>query len=137
MRIREDGDSTYSEITPAPSAERAMEAVDDSIWHQQLISAEMDLLGQLRENQREMVYRYFFLGYNFEECDKDMGLRAGKSRILLQTSMDKLRKPINKHKLRSFLEFDYSRCSGLSTFRNTGMSVQEWYIIKKDTWKKT
>ncbi len=125
-----DGEkSTISDLVPDPKAAATMEGVEDSLWVEQLHRAELEVLSAIKQDQAEAVYRNFILGQTCEECAVSMGISHIRAKGLIQMGMDNLRKPKNSCRLRPFLHFDYFHGTGLSSFRNSGMSIQEQYLI--------
>lgn len=132
MPIGEDGDTTISEIIPDAEAAAIMEAVEESLWREQLRNVETELISGLYKDQREVLYRHYFEGQTYEECAAAMRISIGKVRTLIAKGMKELRRPHNKAQLLPFYEFDYFIGTGLQAFRNSGMSIQERYLIKKE-----
>lgn len=133
MPMGEDGDTTISEIIPDVEAAATMEAVEESLWREQLRKVETELISGLHKDQREVMHRHYFRGQTYEECAAAMGISFGKVRTLMANGMKELRRPHNAEQLLPFYEFDFFMGTGLQAYRNSGMSIQERYLIKKET----
>ena len=133
MPMGEDGDTTISEIIPDVEATATMEAVEESLWREQLKRVEAELISGLHKDQREVVNRHYFGGQTYEECAAAMGISLGKVRTLMANGMKELRRPHNAEQLLPFFVFDFFKGTGLQAYRNSGMSIQEKYLIKKET----
>lgn len=133
MPMGEDGDTTISEIIPDVEATATMEAVEESLWREQLRKVETDLISGLYKDQCEVLHRHYFDGQTYEECAAAMGISIGKVRTLVANGMKELRRPRNTEQLLPFHEFDFYKGTGLQVYRNSGMSIQERYLIKKET----
>ena len=132
MPTVEDGDTTISEIIPDAKATARMETVVESLWRDQLRKVETELISGLSKDQREVLHRHYFEGQTYEECAATMGISIGRVRTLKENGIKELRRPCNAEQLLPFFEFDFYKGTGFQAYRNSGMSIQERYLIKKE-----
>ena len=130
--IGENGDSTFGEIVPDYGASATMENIEESLWQDQLKNVEIELLDNLHKDQRAVLHNHYFKGQRYQECAATMGVTVSKVRTLMANGIKELRRPHNQHRLKPFYEFDYFGGTGLTAFKETGMSVQEKYLIREE-----
>lgn len=131
--IGDDGDTTAGELVPDHSAAATLESVEESLWREQLREAEIRLLDDLPEAQRAVLHGFYFDGQSYQDCAATLGITIGRVRTLMANGIKELRRPYIRQQLRPFYEFDYYAGTGLTAFRQSGMSVQEKYLVRRET----
>lgn len=122
----EDGDA-WGEIIADPHGQDAMDDVVESLWRDQLRATVEAVTGDLPDDQREILYRRFWLGMTYEAAgDGD----AGIARNAESKALRRLRRPDKSKHLRPFHDFSFYAGTGLGSFRSSGLSVQERYLMK-------
>ena len=91
-----------------------------------------EVLSKLPEDLRDVTVRRYLKGLTQEQTAAKMGSTRSKAMRLERDAMRALRKPSILDKLRPFLYFDYYRGTGIASFRSSGLSVQERYLIRKE-----
>lgn len=130
--ISDDGDTTAGELVPDHSAAATLESVEESLWREQLREAEIRLLDDLPEAQRAVLHGFYFDGQSYQDCAATLGITIGRVRTQMANGIKELRRPYIRQQLRPFYEFDYYAGTGLTAFRQSGMSVQEKYLVRKE-----
>ena len=113
-------------------ASEALEAVEDKIWHEQLCDVLEDLLEDLPEKSRNVLRLRYYQNMTLEECGGVLGVGAERVRQMENKGLRFLRQPKNAACLRPFFDFNFFCYTGMSAFLNSGMSVQERYLIAEE-----
>ena len=130
--LADDSDTTMGEIVPDQLAAAAMENIEDNLWHEQLRKVLENVLNEVPELYRDIVKMRYFEGKTLNSISKEQNISREQVRHLERKGIKEMRRPENKNRLKPFFEFDYYAGTGLTTFRRTGMSVQEIYLVKKE-----
>lgn len=113
-------------------ATATMEAIEEREYLKELCVAMAEALEDLPEDCGEILRLRYYNGLTQEATGAALSMDGGKVRRLEHGGLKKLRAPKWQKRLRPFYDFDYFSGTGLSAFRNSGMSVQEKFVIKKD-----
>ena len=106
--------------------------IEDNLWHEQLRKALEDVLNEIPEKYGDVVRMRFFEGKTLDTISQEQNVTRERVRQLEHKGIKEMRRPQNKNRLKPFIEFDYFGGTGLTTFRQTGMSVQERYLVRKE-----
>lgn len=131
-RLTDDSDTTIGDTVPDQNAVEAIEGVEDKLWHEQLRKELECVLNEIPEKYGGVLRMRFFEGKTLDFIAQEQRVTRERVRQLENKGIKELRRPHNKNRLRSFLEFDYYGGTGLTTFQQTGMSVQERYLLRKE-----
>lgn len=127
--IGEDSDNTFGDIVPDPDAGAPMDAIEDGLWNEQLHAALDTALDAIPPQYSDVVRMRFYEGKALEEISQEIKVSRERVRQLENKGIKLLRGSEHACKLYPFYEFDFYCGTGLQTFRNRGMSVQEQYLI--------
>lgn len=116
-------------LLPDPGAQAAMEAVEERIWRKQLHDALEETLGAIPEEQRHTLRRRYYDGMTLAAVAAEDGIRPETVRQRENKGLRKLR---GKRLLMAFCDFDYYHGSGYGAFANSGMTIQERYLLKRE-----
>ena len=131
--LSDDGEAgELIDIIPDPGGVAALEGVEEQEYRRQLCHAMDEVLSKLPEDLRNVTVRRYLEGLTQEQTAAKMGSTRSKAMRLERDAMRALRKPSILDKLRPFLYFDYYRSTGITSFRSSGISVQERYLIRKE-----
>ena len=131
--VSDEGRSaTLGDFQEDPTAQDALEAVEDRIFRDQLREAVAGVLGDLPKEQRELLRLRYWEGRTLLELAEDLGVAIESVRQKENKAIRELRKPKNAVRLVHFYDFDYYGGTGLGAFRSTGASIQERYLMKQD-----
>lgn len=128
----ESDGATFGSLIPDPEAAATMEAVDEEIWREQLHEALESALGDIPDEQSEILRHRYYDGQTLAEAGRDLGISAEDARKLENKGLRALRQPRTAKKIRPFYDFNYFYGSSLGAFRDSGMSVQERYLIRME-----
>lgn len=120
------------DLIPDPNSKRAMERVEEQIWNKQLHQEFEDAFSEISEEQGKVLRHRYYAGCTIVETGKELGIPVEDVRRLECTGMQAMRKPRIAKKLRPFFDFDYFYGTSLGSFKMTGTSVQEWYLIRME-----
>lgn len=122
-------DITLGDSIEDPRADDTMRSVEDRIWLDQLREVLGEMLLELPEKQADILYRRFWREQTYTEIGNDIGIAGQNVRVNEWRGLINLRSPNNLQRLKSFHEFDCYNGTGMGTYKRTGMSVQERYMI--------
>ena len=126
--IGED-DAVLADIIPDNSAADMLEKIDDSIWLEQLHKALESALNAIPPQYSEVVRMRFYEGKTLGDIAKKKSLSKERIRQLEELGLQHLRKTEHACNIYPFYDFNFYCGTGLQTFRNRGISVQEQYLI--------
>ena len=132
----EDDDSTFGEIVPDSDAAAMMDTIEDGLWHEQLHAALETALDAIPPQYSDVVRRRFYEGKTLEEISQEKNVSRERVRQLENKGIKLLRGSEHACNLYPFYEFDFYCGTGLQTFRNRGLSVQEQYLIIMENQRK-
>lgn len=132
MPIDDAEECCLSDIVADPDSAGAFESVEEDVYISQLHNALYDALGAINPHYGEIVERRYFKAQTLKIIAAELGVNPSEIRRRENCGMKELRKPFVAQKLRPFLDFNCYAGTGLSSFRNTGSSVQERYLLKAE-----
>lgn len=127
----EDG-ASFGDLVPDPKAAATMDAVEETLWREQLHEALEGVLAELPEDQSAVLRQRYYDQQTFVGAAQSLGTTPEEVRKLEGKGLKALRHYKLANRIRPFYEFDCYAGTGLGAFRNSGMSVQERYLIKQE-----
>lgn len=124
--------SSLGNLIPDGRASATMEAVEDREYRRQLREALEEALAVLPEHYREILRLRYCAGLTLTEVGEQTGVGCESARKMENRALRVLRQPENLLGLRPFHEYDFYRGSGLAAYKQTGVSVQERYLIREE-----
>lgn len=124
--------ATFGEFVPDPKAAATMDAVEETLWRKQLHDELESVLAELPVEQSTVLKKRYYDQLTLMGVAQQIGTTAEDVRKLEKMGLKELRHPRLAKRIRPFHDFDYYGLSGLSAFKNTGMSVQERYLIDQE-----
>ena len=106
--------------------------VDESIWKNQRRNAIAKVLEELPENQQKAIRFRFWEELTYKQAGEEMQLCSESVRKLEAKALRYLKKPENSKRLKEFAEFNCYAGTGLGSFKSTGSSIQERYLMIKE-----
>lgn len=128
----EDDGTPLGDIVPDPYASATMDAVEEKLWREQLHEAMESVLSELPMEQSTVLRRRYYDRQTLAGAAQDLGTTPEEVRKLEGNGIKALRHHRLAKRIRPFYDFDYYGGTGLGAFRNTGMSVQERYLIRQE-----
>lgn len=134
----DDADSAaLLEVIPDPAGEIQLQSVEDQIYREQLNCALNSALDKLPEQHRDVIRRKYLEDFTTEQIADESKTTVQAIQQCEKNGMRQLRHPSIAKLLRPFYDFDYYGHSGFGAFKNSGMSVQERYLIYQERFMKT
>ena len=131
--LTDEADSSlFGDFIPDQRAAATLEAVEDREYQKQLHDALEIALGAVPENYGEVLRLRYYQNMTLQECGGVLGVGAERVRQMENRGLRILRQPKNAVQLRPFFDFDFFRYAGMGAFLNSGMSVQERYLIAEE-----
>lgn len=124
--VDDEEETELMEITADPAAN--MESVEEKIWHEQLRDALDNALSAIPGDLAEILRLRNYERLTLDEIGERWQLGRERIRQLEDKAIRKLREPKLACRLRPFYDFNIYAGTGLSAFRQSGMSIQERYI---------
>ncbi len=129
----EDG-ATLGDVTADPTA--TVEKVEGAIYQAQLKTAIRDAMDCLPENLRDVLECRYWENLPVQKIAERRGTSESRVSDMAKRGLYTLRRRRGQ-KLAHFYDFNYRAGTGLGTFRRTGMSVQESYLIRWENIEET
>lgn len=130
----EENGATLGDVTADPAT--TVEKVEDAIYLEQLKTALHDAMDCLPENLRDVLECRYWKNLTFQEIAERRGVSRSRASTMERNGLYTLRRRRGQ-KLAHFYDFNYHAGTGLGTFRKTGMSVQESYLIRWENIEET
>lgn len=131
--LTDEADSSLlGDFIPDKRAAATMEAVEEREYQRQLHDALEIALGIVPEECSKVLRFRHYQGMTTKKCGEVMNIDAEKVRQLEDKGLQILRKPKNAACLRSFVDFNFYCCTGMTAFTHTGLSIQERYLIAEE-----
>ena len=126
--ISEDNESTTLEQIPDNGAALAFESAEDACFQEELHNALEECLKTLPDDQEKAIRERYYQGHTVEEIAQRMDTDRKAVRNTIARGLLGLRKPINRKRLRPFLdEIRFPHHVGVATFQSVGGSQPERY----------
>lgn len=130
MPLGDDSAATLGDIVP--DSTNGTEAAEEQVFQSQLRRALEAALNTLPGDGGELLRLRYFGGQPVRVIAERQGRPVSTINTRIKQAFKILRKSRTGPQLREFLYFDKYRGTGLSSFRRSGESVQEKYIIWKE-----
>ena len=131
ITVDDDEETELMEITADPAT--GMENIEDAIWREQLQGVVADVLQELPEEQRAVLRDRFWGQETYERIASNLGNTLSDVIGAEQKALRVLRQSRHRKRLMPFYDFNYYSGTGLGAFKSSGASVQERYLIRKET----
>lgn len=134
----DEGEGVLLDLIPDPAGELDLINTEERVYQQQLHDALETVLNRLHEDQQIMLRKRYYEGHSIVQLAEERGVTTEAVRQAERNGLRSMRMPRNQKLLRPFWEHDfaYTGYSGLGAFRRSGMSVQERYLIQKESAEK-
>ncbi len=126
------GSDTVGDLVSDPMGEIGFEAVEDVLYRKQLHEALERVIGELPEDRAEILRLRFWQDKTLAEVGEVRGITPERVRQNEKKAIRELRKPKHIGRLMEFVDFDYYHGSGAGSFKYSGMSIQEHYLVARE-----
>ena len=135
--IGADGNCVFGELIPDDEAAASIDTIEDNLWNAQLHTALDKALDTIPPKYGDIIKMRYYHSKTLHDISQEKSISKERVRQLETKGLRLLRKPECACYLYPFCEFDFYRGTGLQTFKNRGMSVQEQYLIITERIQKT
>lgn len=125
----ESDGTTFGELAPDPAATAQFQNVEDKLWHKQMQEAMETALSSIPEQYADVLRMRHYEGLTLAEVGEIRGVAAERVRQMESKGLRLLRQPKNACKLLPFYQHDFYSHTGLTAFRQSGLTVQERYLV--------
>lgn len=135
--LTDDADSDgLIDVIADPAGLQWRESLEESMWRQQLRETVGAALSTVPEQYREILRLRYWEDMTLEDIGELRGVSKERVRQMENKGIRLLRQPRNACHLRPFHDFDFYCHTSLSAFNQTGMSVQERYLVIEEERKE-
>lgn len=128
--LTDDADSdNLMDVVADPAGLQWRASLEESMWRKQLQKAVEAALSTVPEQYREILHLRYWENMTLEEIGELRGVSRERVRQMENKGIRILRQPKTASRLYAFFDFDFYGGTGLGAFRQSGMSVQERYLI--------
>lgn len=131
--LTDEVDSTvFGDLIPDQRAAATMETVEERAYQRQLNHAMDRALSESPSDVAEVLRLRNFDRLTLDEIGERWKVSRERIRQLENKGIRKLREPKIACILRPFLEFDFYSSTGLTAYQQSGMSIQERYVLMEE-----
>lgn len=127
--IGEDGHSILGELLPDPKATATLDTIEDCLYNKHLHDALETALDSIPIQHSEVIRMRYYQGKTLGDISQEKSISKEWVRKLETKGLRLLKESKHACYLYPFYEFDFYCGTGLQTFKNRGMSLQEHYLI--------
>lgn len=127
----------FGDLVPDPKAAATMEVIEETLWREQLHEAMESVLGELPMEQSAVLRQRYYAQQTLAGTAQSLGTTVEEVRKLEGKGLKALRHYKLANRIRPFYDFDCYAGTGLGAFRNSGMSIQERYLIRQEKFDAT
>lgn len=124
-----DGDDTFADIVADPNGEIPLLGIEEQMYQQQLHNALETVLDDLPEEYSAVLRMRYYDEMNYAEIAKATGESPSKVHTIEGKGLQKIRYSSSGKQLLEFYDFDYYHGTSLRRFKETGVSIQELYLM--------
>lgn len=133
--LDDSGEVTLGDAVADPNSAECFERVEDALYRQELHNALCETLKTIPAEYRSVIERRYFNGQTIKSIAADLLTTVNEVKRCESGGLWAIRRSPAINTLRSFSDFDFYRGAGLRTFRHTGASIQESYLIYEENAK--
>ena len=135
--LTDDADSDdLMDVVADPAGLQWRECLEESVWQKELQEAVGSAMSTVPEQYREILRLRYWEDMTLEDIGELRGVSKERVRQMENKGIRLLRQPRNACHLRPFHDFDFYCHASLSAFNQTGMSVQERYLVIEEERKE-
>ena len=127
--LGDNGDGTFSDILADPNGEAPLQALEEELYQQQLHDALEVELDKLPAPYGEILRMRYYDQLTYPEIAAATGEKPGKLHTMEGKALQRIRCSSTGKQLVAFYDFDYFHGTGFRRFKETGVSIQERYLI--------
>jgi RNA polymerase sigma factor (sigma-70 family) len=125
-----DGKVTLGDTITDPTAEAQFEEIERS----DIADYVLQRVSLLPERQRDIIRRRYWNDTPFTAIAAELGLTPKQTRNIYGKALRKLRRDerIQEIYRNYYADANFFKCTGLTAFRESGMSSVEWHVLKME-----
>lgn len=124
-----DEDGTFSDVIADPNGEAPLRDMEEELYQRQLHDALEAELDKLPEEYSAVLRMRYYDDMTYTEIAAVTGGGPSKVHTLEGKGLQKIRYSSTAEHLLDFYDFDYYHGTGLRRFKETGVSIQERYLM--------
>lgn len=125
----DENGATLGDMIADPAAAASVENVENSVWLEQLRAAIDEAVQSLTQDEKETLQGRYWQNMTFSEIAEKRGVWPATAQQWEKKALRRLKR-LRGRELAHFYSFDYRRSAGFAAFQNTGMSIQEQYLVR-------
>lgn len=126
----------FGDVIQDPKGMATLEAVEEREYHKQLHEALEAALAGVPKKYADVLRMKYYQGLTLSEIGEKFAVAAERVRTMENKGIRILRQPKTASQLYAFLDFDFYCGTGLGAFQNSGMSIQERYLVREEECKE-
>ena len=131
--LTDDADSKdLMDMVADPAGLQWQESIEESMWRKELQETVEAALATVPEQYREVLRLRYWEDMTQEAVGNLRGISKERVRQMENKGIRILRQPKTASQLYTFCDFDFYCGAGLGAFQNSGMSIQERYLMRKE-----
>ncbi len=135
--LTDDADSDdLMDVVADPAGLQWRESLEEALWRKELQKAVEVALSAVPESYRDVLHMRYWDGMTLESIGIRRGISTETARRMENKAIRQLRQPKTASQLYPFYDFDFYSGVGLGSFRHSGMSVQERYLVVEEERKE-
>lgn len=117
-----------------PYVETGFEAVEDAIYREQVARSVRAAVADLPDRQRMAIEAYYLDGKTYSDTGQALGVSGTRAEDITKDGLKKLRTGSHAPTLSELLwgNSNFYKHTGLTVWKETGCSVQEWQVLWKE-----
>lgn len=123
-----DDGAELGDLIADPAAGESVECVENSVWREQLREAISAAMAELPPDEAETLHSRYWDGLTLEQIAEKRGIWPTTVQVTEKRAIRRIRRR-QWQKLAHFYYFDFYQSTGQQAFSQTGMSVQERYVL--------
>lgn len=123
---------SFSDIVPDSKAAATLDAVEENLYRKQLHEALEAILEELTPEQSGVLRCRYFANMTLSAVGEHIGKGPERVRTIENQALRQMRRPRNRLRLSGFVDFDMYHGTGLGSFRASGSSIQERYLLAQE-----
>lgn len=127
--LGDEGDGSFSDVIADPNGEAPLLDVEEALYQRELHDALEVELNKLPAPYGTILRMRYYEQCTYAEIAAVIGKSASNTRSLEGNALRRLRFSDSAKRLIPFYDFDYYHGTGLRRFKETGVSIQERYLI--------
>lgn len=133
--LDDSGEITLEDTVADSNSTERFERVEDALYRQELHDALCEALKIIPAEYRSVIERRYFNGQTIKSIAAELLITVNEVKRCESGGLWAIRRSPAMNTLRSFSDFDFYKGAGLRTFRHTGASIQENYLIYEENAK--